>query len=460
MTPIRRRASPTTRRWRRWPSRGRFGIRLGLGRTRALLRELGNPERAVRGALVGGTNGKGSVLALAARALRAAGLRVGTTPEAAPRHLPRADLRRRRADRRRRTSPGSSPEVLPLAERVARRHGPPTEFELLTAVVFAPFRRGPARRRASSRSVSAGGSTRPMPGTAAWPRSRTSTSTTWTGSATRSRRSPGRRRRSSSAATWRSPARAATALAVIRRRARRIGAPLTVVEPAPTPRLGPRRHRGRAAAASAGRGSACAAGTRPPTSRSPTRVLDALEAAGIAAVGAAARRAGYATATLAGPPGAADGRRPGRPARRRPQPGRRGGAGRGARRPAAVPRRGSADPRHGVDGRQGRRRRRSRRSRAPVGAPSRRDDHRNVPLDVPRACPPPSWRRWRGGRRGARARSPTVAASPIAAARPGARHRRGPVVVAGSLYLVGVARGHLVDDPALRDPEPTGEARS
>ena len=45
--------------------RGRFGIRLGLGRTRALLRELGHPERSVRGALIAGTNGKGSVLALA-----------------------------------------------------------------------------------------------------------------------------------------------------------------------------------------------------------------------------------------------------------------------------------------------------------------------------------------------------------------------------------------------------------
>ncbi len=30
----------------------------------------------------------------------------------------------------------------------------------------------------------------------------------------------------------------------------------------------------------------------------------------------------------------------------------------------------------------------------------------------------------------------------------------GPVLIAGSLYLVGAARGHLVDDPSLRDPEP------
>jgi hypothetical protein len=28
----------------------------------------------------------------------------------------------------------------------------------------------------------------------------------------------------------------------------------------------------------------------------------------------------------------------------------------------------------------------------------------------------------------------------------------GPVIVAGSLYLVGAVRGRLVDDPLLRDP--------
>ena len=61
--------------------RGRFGIHLGLGRVRALLGELGDPQDGVRGALVAGTNGKGSVLALTASALRAAGLRVGETPK-------------------------------------------------------------------------------------------------------------------------------------------------------------------------------------------------------------------------------------------------------------------------------------------------------------------------------------------------------------------------------------------
>ena len=62
-------------------ARGRYGIRLGLGRVRALLRAMGDPELAVRGALVAGTNGKGSVIALAGSALRAAGYRVGETPK-------------------------------------------------------------------------------------------------------------------------------------------------------------------------------------------------------------------------------------------------------------------------------------------------------------------------------------------------------------------------------------------
>ena len=57
-------------------SRGRFGIRLGLGRTKALLARLDHPERAFRGALIAGTNGKGSVLALMGSALTAAGYNV------------------------------------------------------------------------------------------------------------------------------------------------------------------------------------------------------------------------------------------------------------------------------------------------------------------------------------------------------------------------------------------------
>ena len=111
---------------------------MGLGRTRALLRELGDPHLAVRGALVAGTNGKGSVLALASSALRAAGLRVGETPKP---HL--VSYRERIVVDGRPISTDDFVRhvsaVLAVADRVARRHGDPTEFELLTAVVFAHF---------------------------------------------------------------------------------------------------------------------------------------------------------------------------------------------------------------------------------------------------------------------------------------------------------------------------------
>ena len=51
------------------------GIMPGLERTRALLAALGNPQTGLRGALVAGTNGKGSVCATVESVCRAAGLR-------------------------------------------------------------------------------------------------------------------------------------------------------------------------------------------------------------------------------------------------------------------------------------------------------------------------------------------------------------------------------------------------
>ena len=119
-------------------ARGRFGIRLGLGRTRALLRALGDPQLEFRGALVAGTNGKGSVLALAGSVLRAAGIRAGETPKP---HL--VSYRERLSIDGRPVDPDTFArlvaEVLPAADRVARRHGEPTEFELLTALIFRWF---------------------------------------------------------------------------------------------------------------------------------------------------------------------------------------------------------------------------------------------------------------------------------------------------------------------------------
>ncbi|MBN1676993.1 MAG: bifunctional folylpolyglutamate synthase/dihydrofolate synthase [Candidatus Thermoplasmatota archaeon] len=55
----------------------RFGIKLGLDNTKEFLGRLGNPERSFKSIHVAGTNGKGSVCAIAAEVLRAHGLKVG-----------------------------------------------------------------------------------------------------------------------------------------------------------------------------------------------------------------------------------------------------------------------------------------------------------------------------------------------------------------------------------------------
>jgi dihydrofolate synthase/folylpolyglutamate synthase len=119
-------------------SRGRFGIHLGLARTRALLAALDHPERSFRGALIAGTNGKGSVLALTGAALRAAGYRIGETPKP---HLvtyrERLQIGGEPVDRE--TFAKLTGRVLAVADRVARRHGESTEFELLTAITFLWF---------------------------------------------------------------------------------------------------------------------------------------------------------------------------------------------------------------------------------------------------------------------------------------------------------------------------------
>lgn len=120
-------------------SRGRFGIRMGLGRSKALLRALGSPEAGVRGALVAGTNGKGSVVALVSAALRAAGIRHATTPKP---HLV--------SYRERVQIDGHPLAPLPFAQAVSRaldaadqieeRVGPATEFEILVGAIFEALR--------------------------------------------------------------------------------------------------------------------------------------------------------------------------------------------------------------------------------------------------------------------------------------------------------------------------------
>jgi dihydrofolate synthase / folylpolyglutamate synthase len=111
----------------------RAGMRLGLERIEALLTALGRPEAALRIVHVGGTNGKGSVAALTAAILRAAGLRTGlyTSP-----HL--LDVTERiRID------------GVPVSRETLGRHaarigpaldtGAATFFEAMTAVALAAF---------------------------------------------------------------------------------------------------------------------------------------------------------------------------------------------------------------------------------------------------------------------------------------------------------------------------------
>ncbi|HEY8168969.1 MAG TPA: Mur ligase family protein [Candidatus Limnocylindrales bacterium] len=119
-------------------ARGRFGVRLGLGRIRALLHELGSPESGLRGALIGGTNGKGSVQAMVGAVLLAGGRSVGQTPKP---HL--VDYRERIVVDGRLLAPADFAAALQAAiaadERVSRATAPATEFEILTAAAFLAF---------------------------------------------------------------------------------------------------------------------------------------------------------------------------------------------------------------------------------------------------------------------------------------------------------------------------------
>ena len=107
--------------------------KLGLERVDALLERLGNPHRTLTVVHVGGTNGKGSVVATAEAILRSRGLRVGryTSP-----HL--IDFRERiLVDR----VPVDEQEVLEFLERwmpESERLGA-TFFEITTALAFDHF---------------------------------------------------------------------------------------------------------------------------------------------------------------------------------------------------------------------------------------------------------------------------------------------------------------------------------
>ena len=426
--------------------RGRFGIRLGLGRTRALLRELDHPERTVRGALIAGTNGKGSVLAIAEAALRAAGYRVGTTPKphlVTYRERVQVDGRPIAADDFARLVE----RVLPIADRVARRHGDPTEFELLTAVVFARF--AEVRPDVALVEVGLGGR---LDATHAWDGGVAVVTNVDLDHMAQLGDTIPKIAREKAAIIERGDLAVTGArgdgLAVIRRRARRMGVPLTEVEPAPLlgwdrdgieidlPRLGRTRVglRGRHQAGNAAIADA---------------TLDALEAAGIATVPDDARRRGYANAVWPG----------------RLELIRAGGRDvllDGAHNPA-----GAAALAASLDDL------RPYLAPGPVTLATASMADKDVAgvvaalaraealagstvictaLDVPRALPAADlaalWRATNVPRAVIAEDEAIDAAAAALVAEPS-----GPILIAGSLYLVGAARSHLVDDPDLRDPQ-------
>jgi dihydrofolate synthase/folylpolyglutamate synthase len=108
------------------------GMRLGLERIEALVGVLGNPHRGLRGVLVAGTNGKGSVCALLESMARAASLR--TVMLTKPHLLSWCE--RIALDGRAIAEQGFADliaRVLDAAERVPDTLGSPTVFEVVTA---------------------------------------------------------------------------------------------------------------------------------------------------------------------------------------------------------------------------------------------------------------------------------------------------------------------------------------
>ncbi len=348
-------------------------------------------------------------------------------------------------------------EVLDAARRVGRRSGPPTEFEILTAIAFRWF--AEARVDLALVEVGLGGR---LDATHAWDGGVAAitnvdldhTDRLGTTVAAIAREKAAIIERGDLAVTG----AVGDALRVVRRRAHRLGVPLTEVVAPPLlgwdrdgivvdlPRLGETRIglRGRHQAANAAVADA---------------VLDAIEARGIAVVSAVARRRGFA-----------DARWPGRLELIETRSGTSDGSVRevlldGAHNPAgaAVLARALDDLRPTLLGGD-------EPDPPPVtlilGTMADKDVAGVLAalaaspiaraarvvcteVDLPRALPAARLAKgWAAVAPGSR---PEVVTPVAAALERALAEAPGPVVVAGSLYLVGAVRAILVDDPELRD---------
>ncbi len=115
---------------------GRFGMKLGTERTRAILDRLGSPDRGLAGALIAGTNGKGSTAACLASILQAGGHAVGFMPKP---HLvsytERIQINGTPITER--DFAQTLEDLKPTLDAIAGEMGPATEFEMLTAMALA-----------------------------------------------------------------------------------------------------------------------------------------------------------------------------------------------------------------------------------------------------------------------------------------------------------------------------------
>ena len=115
---------------------GRFGMKLGTERTRAILDQLGNPERGLRGALIAGTNGKGSTAACLASILQAARLNVGFMPK--PHLISYTErIQLNGVPISERDFVRTLEALMPALDSVATKLGQATEFEMLTGMALA-----------------------------------------------------------------------------------------------------------------------------------------------------------------------------------------------------------------------------------------------------------------------------------------------------------------------------------
>ena len=115
---------------------GRFGMKLGTERTTAILDRLGNPEKGLKGALIAGTNGKGSTAVCIASILQSAGHHVGFMPK--PHLISYTErIQINGVPISERDFVQTLKDMMPTLEAIASEIGQATEFEMLTAMALA-----------------------------------------------------------------------------------------------------------------------------------------------------------------------------------------------------------------------------------------------------------------------------------------------------------------------------------